>query len=697
MDGLDRLVRPRSVAIIGASPEPGSLGASVLANLDRCAYAGDIHLVSRTRSEIGGKPCVSSIDALPPGIDAAVLVVPQTAVIDAVTACGRRGIGGAVVFASGFAEVDETGRAEQTRLAEAALAANVRLLGPNCIGLINFADGVALTFEPNVQQPPAGDQPAIGIVAQSGALAAIMRMALSAKGLGVSHVISTGNEADLGAEDFLGVLIEDTRARVAALFLEQIRRPQRFLTLAARARQLKKPIVLMHPGRSQRARQSASSHTGALAGDHAVMTALLRHAGVVLVETLEELIDTVDLLARHAPPVTGTGIITNSGAVKGFALDFCDRIGLAIPTLRPETLGALRAALPAFASLDNPVDVTAQVLRDVSIWTKSAAALLADPGVGSLCVPIVPGSPKLAMDKVEALLPAILASGKPAVIAALGDEFPIPPEFIAAFRDRGIPVLRSPERALRALAHATSYGQALVARGANAAPEPMPALPGAGVLPEHVGKPYIAALDIPVPQGALAHKVAEAKEIAARIGYPVALKAQAGALAHKSDAGGVALALADEAALEAAWRTMETAIAAARPGLTLDGILVEAMAAPGLEMVVGARRDPNWGPVVLVGLGGIWIEALEDVRLMPADLPHERVVEEIRRLKGARLLDGMRGAGPADIEALAGVAQRVGALMRGRPEIVEIDINPVMVYPRGQGVLALDALIVADA
>ena len=597
---LERLMRPRSVAIVGVSAEPGHMGGSVLANLERCRFGGDIHLVSRSRAEINGRACVGAIDDLPEDVDVAVLVVPQSAVIDAIAACGRRRVGAAIVFASGYAEVGDAGRAEQEALAAAARTARVAILGPNCIGMCSYAVGAALTFEFNVERAPEGAAPRIGIVTQSGAVAAIMRMAFLGKGLGVSCYISTGNEADLTAEDFLGALIDDADTRVAALFIEQVRHPRKFLELARRARACAKPIVVMHPGRSQRARASARTHTGALAGDHAVMTALLRHAAVVVVDTLEELIDTAEVLARFPAPVNGPGIITNSGAVKGFALDFCEALALDVPRLGAMTLQALRAALPPFASLDNPLDVTAQVLRDLTIWTRSAQALLADPAIGSLCVPIVAGSPKLAMDKVTALLPPILSAGKPAVIAVLGDDFPIPPEFIAAFRDQGIPVMCSPERALRALAHATAYGQALTQATHEALSLDAAPLPG-GTLPEHLGKAYIAALGVAVPRGGLARDIGAAKERAAEVGYPVVLKAQAAGLAHKSDAGGVVLNIADAPALEAAWRRITERVAAAQPGLALDEMLVEAMAPRGVELIVGAQRDPAWGPVVMVG------------------------------------------------------------------------------------------------
>jgi acyl-CoA synthetase (NDP forming) len=421
MSGLARLMRPRTVAIVGATPEPGTIGGAVLANLERCSYQGNIHLVSRRSKEINGRPCVAAIDDLPDSIDAAVL--PQQAVVDAVAACGRRGS----VALSSSRRDSRRGRRRRSRRAGASgagCAVACAILGPNCIGFTNFADGVALTFETIAPEPIAG-RPAVGAVTQSGALAGALRIALSAKGLGVSHAVSTGNEADLTAEDFVAFLLDDPQTRAIALFLEQIRQPQMFLSLAARARSLRKPIILLHPGKSARARESASTHTGALAGDYAVMAALLRHAAVVLVDTIDELIDAADLLARATPPTGGAGIITNSGAIKGFALDFAETIDLDIPPPSPATRAALQAALPVFASPDNPVDVTAQVIKDLGIWTRAATALVADPGIGSLTHAGDAGRTNRRWTR-SMRAPAILASGKPAVVAALGDESPSP-------------------------------------------------------------------------------------------------------------------------------------------------------------------------------------------------------------------------------------------------------------------------------
>lgn len=692
---VGRLLRPRSIAIVGVAPDPGSIGGAVLANLERFAYGGDIHLVSRSRSEINGRPCVASVDDLPKNIDVAVLALPGGGIKDAVAACVRREVGAALIYAAGFAETGAAGRAEQDAIAELARQGGLALGGPNCIGLVNYHDGVPLTYEP-LTPLDCSDAPAIGVVAQSGAMLSALRAALLGKGLALSHIVSTGNEAGLSSEEFLAFLVDDASTRAIVMFAEQIRQPGRFLAVAERARERGKPIVLMHPGRFTRARESARTHTGALAGDHAIMTSLVRWHAVVLVDTIEELIDTAEILVRFRPPTSGAAVITNSGAFKGFALDFCEAIGLDLPRPTAETLAALRQALPPYAAIDNPLDTTGQTIKEPSIFTDAAAHLLADPGMGSVVVSIVPGGPSQAMAKVAALLPALAGADKPVAVAVMVDEGPLPADFVSSFRHQGVPVFRSPERALRAMAHATAYGRQRAA-AAERTTEVIIAdlvLPRHGVLPEFAGKEIVSRLGIPVPRGGLAHDLAAAQEIAKAIGYPVVLKAQAAELAHKSEAGGVVVGIADADGLAAAWWRLQENVAAARPGLALEGVLVEAMAPPGVEMVVGGRRDPDWGPVTMVGLGGIWVEALHDVRLMPPGLPREAIAGEIAKLKGAALLRGGRGRPPTDVDALAETIMKIGAFLRARPEAAEIDINPLLVYP--EGVLALDVLLVVS-
>jgi len=694
---FDRLLRPQSLAIVGASPEPFSIGGNVLRNVDRFGYGGALHLVSRTRNEIDGRACVPTIDDLPMGVDAVVLVIPAQAVTAAVAACARRGVGGVVVFASGFGESGAAGQREQDAMATIARDAGMVVIGPNCLGLINFIDGVPLTFEPVEPQTPEG--PGACAIAQSGAMAGNIRMALLAKNVPVAYTFSTGNEAVLAAEDVIEGLLEDPAVGLFPVFVEQIRQPQRFLSIAARARELAKPIILMHPGRSERSREAAKSHTGALAGDYAVMRTFVEREGVVLVDGLDELFDVSALMVhRPRPPGLGVAIMSNSGALRGLALDFCDNINLDLPVLADETVATLKDVLPDFATIDNPLDITAQGMQKPSLFGDSARALLSDPAVGALLVAAMGGSPAQQMAKWRSLRPALESADKPVALAYLGDDAPLSPECLEDIRESRVPFFRSPDRAMRALGRMMRYGRALAAGREQGAivPAASPELFDAGPLAEHRGKAVLAAAGIAVPRGQLATGLAEARSIAAAIGYPVVLKAQAAALMHKSDVGGVAVNIADEAALAAAWQKMTAAIAAAKPDLKLDGILVEAMAPPGgLELIAGARRDPNWGAVIVIGLGGIWAEALNDVRLMPADAGPKRIAAELDQLKGAKLLRGYRGMPPRDVEALVAVLMQLGGLIRANPQLTEIDINPLMIYGQGQGVLALDALLVA--
>jgi acyl-CoA synthetase (NDP forming) len=414
----------------------------------------------------------------------------------------------------------------------------------------------------------------------------------------------------------------------------------------------------------------------------------------VLVETLEELLDTAEILARFAkPPVKGAAVMTNSGAFKGCALDFAETLGLDLPALSAANAEAIKKILPPFAAIENPVDTTAQTVRDPSILGSTAAQLLADPAMGSLIISIVAGAPRFAMDKANAILSGIADLEKPIAVATMGDETELPAEFSASLREKGLAFFRSPDRALRAMARATWYGNAVTSTRPHTQ---APALPpykiaASSALTEYQGKTLLAMLGIAVPEGALARNPEEASEIAERVGYPVVLKAQAAALAHKSDAGGVALAIADGAALLGAWDGVTAAIRKAQPDLILDGMLVEAMAPPGLELVVGARREPRWGPILTVGLGGIWIEALHDIRILPAAIDRDGVIEELQKLKGAALLRGGRGTPAADLGAVADCVLRLGALIRGDGGIAEIEINPLRVYPKGA--LALDVLM----
>ena len=693
---MERLLRPRSVAIVGASPTPGALGASVLANLLRGGFAGDIHLVNPRRAEIGGRPCVASAAALPPGVDVAVLAIPGAAVLDAVRDCAQAGVGAAVVFSAGFAEEGEGGLARQAELARIVREAGMLIEGPNCLGLVNGVDGIALTFvdtEPRVFPPGARG---VAMVSQSGAMAAVVGVTFAARDMPLAVSVSTGNEAVMGVEDVLEHILPDPNVAVVAMVVEKFRQPGRFLALARDARARGKHIVLLHPGRSAAARVSAQTHTGALAGDDASMRLLVRAAGVALVDRLELFTDLTELLLRCSAPVRrDVAVLTESGAFKALTLDLCEDLGLPLPPPGADTASALRAAMPPFIPPSNPMDLTAQALVDAELYRKAMAPLLADDAYGSLVLAIILAGEATSRHKLPAIIAALgtLRPAKPVLFATMDEGAIVPPELVSELRSLGVPVFPSPERAFAALAARV----ALAEPGPEPAdvPRATPALPP-GVLPEHRSKALAAAAGIVVPEGALAGTAAEAAGIAAGIGFPVVLKAQSAELSHKSDAGGVVLGLEDVDAVRAGWERMHADLARHAPGLRLDGVLVERMAPPGgTELIVGARRDPDWGAVVLVGLGGIWAEALGDTRLLPPGLDAAGVAEELMRLKGAALLRGLRGSPALDVAAAAEIVCRVARLMAERPEIDEMDLNPVLVYPAhtGLGATALDAVI----
>jgi len=570
--------------------------------------------------------------------------------------------------------------------------------GPNCLGMVNYVDGVPLTFV--VTQTEAAFQwPGVAVVSQSGAMAAVLGVNLHHHGLQISYSVSTGNEAANGVEDFVEHLLEDERTSILTMVVEQFRQPRRFLELAVRARTLGKYIVLLHPGSSSAARASAATHTGAMAPNYQVMRTKVFHAGVVLVDTLEELVDVTHLLVRcPSLPRRGAAILTESGAFKAVALDLCERVGLNLPELSGTAAASLQSVLPDFIPATNPLDITAQALVDSDLYRRTIPALLNEDRFGSLVLGIILTDEVTSNLKFPPILDALrtLRPTKPVIFASLDEGARVPPGYVEQLRILGVPFFPSPERALRALARLTDFAAHESRRKPESSAVKPSVLVGNGVLPEYQSKLVLAALGIPIPKGALARTLEEAKAIAAQIGFPIALKAQAADLPHKSDAGGVVLGLSDEAALAAGWLRLEQSVHAAKPELVLDGVLVERMGRPGIELIVGAENDPDWGPVLLVGFGGVLAEALQDVKLLPPELSVEAIIGELHTLKSGVLLRGFRGSPALDVRAAAEIVHALGSLVRANPAIQEIDINPVVVYPEGMGAVALDALIVSN-
>lgn len=695
---LDRFLRPKSVAVVGASDKPGALGATLLTNLDRNGYAGAVYPVNPKRDEIMGKRCYASVGALPEGVDVAVLAIPRAGVLEAVKGLADRKCGGVVIFSAGFAEGGEEGLAEQREIARIAQEAGMVVEGPNCLGLVNYVDRIPLTFVETNAVPPAGKR-AIGIVSQSGAMAAVLGTMLLARDAGVSYSVSTGNEAASGVEDYVDWLVDQDDTHVIAMIVEQFRKPQAFLAAARRAKAAGKPVVLLHPGKSSAARESAATHTGAMAGDYKLMRAMVARAGVIFAETLEELGDIAEIAVRcPALPSGKTAVLGESGAFKALTLDLAEELDLPLADLHDDDSPLLRAALPPFVPVSNPLDITAQGLSEPAIYTRCIEALLDDDRVGTVFAGIIQAEPITCKIKFPPILAAVEGRTltKPVIFAGLDEGAEVPAERIAALRAAGIPWFPTTERALRAVTRLTHWA----AQDLSANDLPATPLPGLadvhGVIPEYRSKELLGPLGVSFPKGGFADSADAAVAAADTVGYPVAMKAQAAALGHKSDAGGVLLNLVDAAAVREAWTRIHANVAAYSAAIRLDGVLIEAMGKRGMEMIVGAKNDPEWGPVVLAGFGGVTAEILQDVRLLTADLTQQAVEAELLKLKSAALLSGYRGSPALDVPALAALIVKVGQILRAEPSIREIDLNPVILHPKGEGVVALDALMLVD-
>lgn len=418
--GLQPLMQPRHIAVVGASSQPGSIGSRPLTNLRRFGYSGRVDLVSRSTPEIDGIKCVKSPDELPNGVDTALLVVPRDAVEDVLSSCINRGVRSAILFSAGYSEMGEDGKVAQARLADRAREAGLPLCGPNGLGLINHRDATPLTFgwiEPAVGA--AGSE--LAILSQSGAMGMALTYAAQARAISLSFTVSSGNEAVLTLNDYLDYVLSDERTSVVAILAEQVRDPQAFIALCDRAVTLGKPIVMLKLGRTVRAQAAALSHTGSLAGDYEVIEAVTRAHGVILVDTLDELLDTAGLFTRsHVSKVDGVGLMSDSGALVTFALDQAEKLELSFPLVGEQTASQLAENLPSFAHPQNPVDVTTQGMNNLELYGKVARTLLDDPAIGSLGIFAMPGASAHALARAEKILPLLEHAGKPIAYTLLG-------------------------------------------------------------------------------------------------------------------------------------------------------------------------------------------------------------------------------------------------------------------------------------
>ena len=691
---LEFLLAPRAVAVIGAGRKPGGIGRTVFEMLLAGGFTGDVWPVNREAAQIAGREAFASVGSLPAVPDLAVIAVPAASVADAVESCGVAGVAAVVVLSAGFKETGAEGGALERRVAQIARTHGMRLLGPNCLGLMVPGSRLNASFA-----GPMVPEGGIAVITQSGALGTAILDWARGRG-GLSGFVSLGNRADISESDLLTAFAERPETKVIAGYLESVVDGQRFVE-AAHPVTKKLPVVLLKAGVSDAGARAVSSHTGSLAGSDAAYEAAFAAAGIVRVPDTERLFGVSEAFAdQPLPAAPGVVIVTNAGGPAVMATDACERTGVTLATLEPATVEALRAVLPVASALYNPVDLLGDAGPER--YAQALRILADDPGVNSFLVLLTPQQTTRPDEAAEAIIEAAHASGRTTLAVLMGEDAVEPAR--RALAAASVPAYRYPEIAVDALAAMERYVAMrplplVVAPVIDADREAVDAVfertraASRHFLLEDDAALVASAYGIARPAGSLARDRSAALRIANEVGYPVALKVASPDILHKSDIGGVALGVADDAALSRAWDDVLDRTHRRMPDAAVWGAMVQKMVPPGFEVIVGMERDPTFGPLLMFGLGGIYVEVLHDVAFRLAPLDRAEARRMIDQTRGAALLKGARGADASDIDAITDVLVRIAALATDFPEIVELDINPLVVGRRGGGALAADIRI----
>lgn len=691
---LSPLLAPRSVALIGASENVARIGGRPLRYLREAGFGGAVFPVNPNRETVQGLTSYPSIAALPETPDVAILAVPADRTKQSLTECAERGIGAAIIFSAGFAETGEAGRVLQDDLADIARASGMRVLGPNCLGVFNAATGYYGTFSAILDAELVVPGP-VAVVSQSGAYGSHITHLARRRGLGISHWITTGNECDVDVAEALRWVVDQPETNVVIAYAEGIRNRDVFLGALETARAREKAIVFMKVGRTEVGAQAVGSHTAALAGSDAVFDAVLRQYGVYRACTTAEQLDVAYACSRgRYPSGNKLGIFTLSG---GFGIQMADDASLAGLDVSPMPDAAQRelSAMLPYASPRNPVDATAQALTDLPLMSSYMQTMLAKGGYDMFAgiFGSGPASPTFSASLREALEGAAKAQEE----CLLALTMCAPPEIVRSYEEKGFLVYEDGSalvNALGALAHFRRSFE-IAARTQPAVFNDMKRLAiGGDAISEFAAKTLLGEAGIPFPKEVLIGDGDDAGAAAAEIGFPVVMKICSPDILHKSEIGGVLVGIgSEEEAREAAARLFERARVAS-PAARIDGVIVAPMMAGGVETIIGVVRDEVFGPVVMFGLGGIFVEVLKDVTFRVAPFDPDEARRMIREIRSFPVLQGVRGAPPADIDALAETLSAVSRIAAANADSIEsIDLNPVLVRPAGQGVAPLDALL----
>lgn len=698
---LNYILNPTSVAVVGASTRPGSVGNDIFRNLLLSGFNGSVYPINPKSQHVLGVHSYASLDDVPGPVDLAVIIVPAKVVMGVVDEAIAKGVKGLVVISAGFKEVGREGAALELQLAEKVRAAGIPLVGPNCLGVINTDSEVKLNAAFGRKMPAPGN---LAFISQSGALCTSVLDYAEERSMGFSKFISFGNKADVNEIDLLDYLAHDPKTDVIAMYLEDVTNGRQFIETARQIFwETRKPMLCLKSGRSAEGAKAVSSHTGSLAGSDSVYDALLIQSGVQRVDTIAELFDYAALYTTQPlPKGNRVAIITNAGGPGIMATDAAVRHGLKLAEISDETKARLKPALPDAASLRNPVDVIGDAKSDR--YKAAVHTVLEDPGVDMGIVILTPQS-MTDVEETAAVVPEVTRGiDKPVVCSFMGAKDVAPG--VNILRKAGVPSYPFPEDAVKSLAAASKLVDLM-----EIPRRELPKLDHIDVdktrkliaealdghdhryLTQAECRPILEAYGLPLLASGVAHSAQEAADIVKRIGKPVAMKVMSADVVHKFDAGGVLLSINGPEEAKAAYKKIFTNVEKAVPGATIDGILIEEMAGKGVEVILGASRDPRFGPLMMFGLGGTMVEVLKDVsfRLAPMwQISAERMVHQIRSFK---VLDGFRGQPPADIPAIVDTLLRLSAMVCNHHEISELDINPLIVHTAGQGCSVADSRI----
>ena len=693
---LEKLLNPKKIALVGAN-EKDSFGGNTARNLVRYGNPDDVYFVNPGRAEALGWKCWPSISALPENIDQVIIATPLATVPGLIREAAAKGAQSVVLFASGYSETGTPeGRAAEDELKELCRELGLSLMGPNCAGFINYIDGIySFSFIFEERDRRGG----VGMVSQSGQIALT---AMDSPNMKMSYAISAGNNSVTTMEDYLDFLVDDPKTKVVAMFLEGVTQPEKMVAALARAAQKRKPVVIFKVGKSAKGAAAAASHTGSLSGADAAFDAVFEKFGVIRTGDLQELLTASLTLATwpELPRGDRVAVMNLSGGETGICADVGHEFGVNFPDFTPETMARLRQMLPGYATPNNPLDMTASLSYDADKYGEAFRTVMDDPNIDVVVI----GYTML----LEIADPAIhyMAEGIEKVLKGPGEKKPaamLPfiensrnPEYQEKLSAAGVPIFPPPVYGFKTLKQLTDFAAYDPAERSLSLARPTRPLGAKKVtLSEFESMKLLREFGIATPKGGVAVTGAEAAELAAAIGGPVALKVASADIPHKTDAGGVRLGLEGAAAVAEAFETIMKNSRAYKPEAKIDGVFVQEMLRPGLEMILGVNNDAQFGPMVLCGLGGVFVEIFKDTALYPAPLNEREALKMLRKLKAWPMFTGYRGQKPLDTAALTQTIAAVARLaVENKDRLVELDINPLFVYPEGEGVRAADALVV---